>query len=82
MSVELSYKCDVCGKHLGDTSPTRGGTVSGDDVAYVNPIGYSWHACSDTCLVRLFESWIAKVKARVGEKLRAEKTARSEERGW
>jgi hypothetical protein len=76
MSSELVYKCDVCGKVL-QSSPGRTGTVYGDITKLLLDSGdSSWHACSDICLVRLFEGWIVRVKARVAKKLEEDKASK------
>ncbi len=77
MSAEFTYKCDYCDKHLGHKSPDRGGQIWGDLAKTLLGGENAWHACSDICLVRLFEGWVTKIKARVTEQLEAERGS-----GW
>jgi hypothetical protein len=66
MSMTLIYKCDACGKTMTPPvgeSVTRGGSIFGADVEWLNEGGSSWHVCSDSCLLKMLETWCQKVRA-------------------
>lgn len=66
MTCSLIYTCDTCGKEdrlVAEPMP-RGGSLYGKEIEYLLPAGTSFHACSDTCLIKLFESWAQKIRYR------------------